>query len=93
MPEFRQHVQATCKDIQTRKHTYDNTNPNNPRNREIVDVEINFNALENCLCHDNQGLLKCRYHVHSTTEPCFDLIVDSTPVTAPPPRPVGAHRR
>jgi hypothetical protein len=93
MLEFQQHVQATFKDIQTRKYTYDDTNPNNPRNREMVDVEINFNALKNCLCHGNHGLLKCRYRVHPTTKPCFNLIVDSTPVTAPPPRPVRAHCR
>lgn len=93
MPEFQQHVQATLEDMQTRKHTFDTANPNNPRNRETVDIDINFNALENCLCHGNQGLLKCRYHVHTTTEPCWNLIVDSTPVTAPPPRPIGSHRR
>jgi hypothetical protein len=92
-PEFRADVTATLKNIQTRKHTLDSMNHNNPLNREFVDVEINFFTLESSLCNDNQGRLKCRYHVHTTNEVCWNLIVDDTPVTMPPQRPIGAHRR
>lgn len=93
MAEFQADVNATFRKLQTRKYTLDATNPANPRNREMMDVEINFAALENCLCHGNQGTLKCRYHVHPATDPCWNLIVDTTPVVLPAPRPTGARRR
>jgi hypothetical protein len=94
LPEFQEHVNATLRDMHTTKYALDSINPANPRNRETIDVEINFHALENCLCNASQGRLKCRYHVHSTNEPCWNLLVDSTPVTEPPaPRPVASHRR
>ncbi|KAH5369285.1 hypothetical protein HBI48_047370 [Parastagonospora nodorum] len=93
MAEFQADVNATLRNLQTGKYTFDATNPANPRNREMMDVEINFAALENCLCHGNQGTLKCRYHVHPATDPCWNLIVDTTPVVLPAPRPTGARRR
>jgi hypothetical protein len=93
MAEFQADVNVTLRNLQTGKYTLDATNPANPRNREMMDVEINFAALENCLCHVNQGTLKCRYHVHPATDPCWNLIVDTTPVVLPAPRPTGARRR
>jgi hypothetical protein len=93
LPGFQADVTATLKNIQSRKHAFDSTNPNNPLNREFVDVEIDFFRLESCLCNDNQGRLKCRYHVHTTNEACWNLIVDDTPVTMSLKHPIGAHRR
>jgi hypothetical protein len=80
LPEFQEHVNITIMEIHTKRYPFDSANAHNPRNSETMDVEINFQALENCLCHGNQGRLKCRYHVHPSTEPCWNLIVDDTPV-------------
>jgi hypothetical protein len=86
LSQFQEDVNATVLQIQAKKYPLDAENPHNPRNNETVDVEINFHALENCLCHGNQGRLKCRYHVHASTEPCWNLIVDDSPAVgrAPP---------
>jgi hypothetical protein len=92
-PAFQADVTATLNATRTRKHTYDVNHPDNPLNREFVDIGIDFARLESCLVNDTQGSLKCRYHMHGANEMCWNLMVDSTPVTAAPRLPVGAHRR
>jgi hypothetical protein len=42
LPDFQAHVAATLKDIRTAKYVFDAANPSSSRNRETVDVEINF---------------------------------------------------
>jgi hypothetical protein len=93
LPAFQAAVTGTLDATCTRKHKFDAIHPNNPLNREFVDTGIDFTRLENCLVSDNQGRLKCRYRVHGGNESCFNLMVDSTPETAAPRHPRGAHRR
>jgi hypothetical protein len=93
LPAFQADVTATLNKTRPRKHTFDAMRPNNPRNREFVDVVIDFSRLENYLVHDNQGRLKCRYHVHAANQMCWNLMVDSNLVAAASQRPIGAHRR
>ena len=93
LPAFQAHVSATLDAITTRRYAYDAMNPSNPRNREFVDSRIDFARLQACLCNDGQGRLKCRYHLHGAAEPCWDMLVDSTPITgAVRVLPVGRAR-
>lgn len=76
---FIQHVTTTLSDISA-KVVID---PKDPRQRtESKDAVVDFVNLEAFLCNARQGRLKCRYHQHTSQGLCFNLIVDSAPVTA-----------
>lgn len=78
--DFQNDVNATLNDINTHTYEFDLANPENPRNFETKDYEMNFFNLEHFLCHGNYGRLKCRYHHHTAAEPCWNLIVDNIPI-------------
>ena len=51
--------------------------PKDPKKRtEPQDVVVDFTRLENFLCHQREGRLKCRYHHHPPKGFCYNLIVD-----------------
>jgi hypothetical protein len=77
---FERDVNATLSNIRTHKYPIDTQNPANPKNKVFVDVVVDFSRLEASLVQDLHGSLKCRYHHHGTTKPCFHMVMDNTRV-------------